>query len=467
MAALRTNNRGTILVEALLSSSLLLMIALFVVATVSAGRESVNTAGLRTQATFLAEEGLEAVRNIRDADYTNLVNGTYGLSTSGSQWDFSGSSDATDGFTRAVTIADGPANIKQVTSTVTWQQTPQRSGSLSLVTYLANWLIAKVTGGDWTNPGEVTTVDLSGSRNGLKIAIQGDYAYIVRSGGTDFSVIDISNPTAPTQVGSTSVSGTPSDVDVSGNYAYVSSNSNRHELIVIDISTPSSPSTVGSYNAHGKQNANAVLVNGTTVYVGRDSSDTEVFSLDVSTPSSPSLLDSIDLDGDVNGLAFSTSGGTDYLHLASSNEIEYEIYDVTTPSSMTSVGNLDFSGKNDALSVAVISDGSVAFVGRRNGQFISIDLSTISSPSELDTIDIGTGLNDIAIDGTDTYAFLATDKNTQEFQVVDISNTSAPSVVGFVDAAGDLNGVAYDGTTDTAYAVGEDNNEELVVYQPQ
>lgn len=93
----------------------------------------------RTQATLLAKEGLEAARSIRDADFDNLTAGAHGIVLSGNTWTFSGSSDLTDVFTRQITISSVDSNTKQIDSTVTWQQTTDRSGSVSLITYLTNW----------------------------------------------------------------------------------------------------------------------------------------------------------------------------------------------------------------------------------------------------------------------------------------------------------------------------------------
>jgi len=131
--------RGFSAVEALLASA---VFALFVTALAGAyfyGIESNALSGKRTHAVLLADEGLEAVKNIRDESFTNLIDGTYGLSTLSSQWSLSGSSDVTDIFTRQVTIATVDSDRKSVTSQVNWQQNIQRSGSVSAITYLTNW----------------------------------------------------------------------------------------------------------------------------------------------------------------------------------------------------------------------------------------------------------------------------------------------------------------------------------------
>lgn len=131
--------RGFSLVEVLLAVSIFGLIVTALVGGLIFGQQSTALAGARSRATILADEGLEAVRNIRDENFSNLTDGAFGLAISANQWVFSGTSDTTDIFTRAITISAIDANRKLVTSTVTWQQNPQRTGSVTLTTYLSNW----------------------------------------------------------------------------------------------------------------------------------------------------------------------------------------------------------------------------------------------------------------------------------------------------------------------------------------
>ncbi len=108
------------------------------VLTYDAGSHSRSTVE-RTKATFLAMEGIEAVRTIRDNDFEDLINGTYGLALS-DNWTLNGSSDIQDNYTRTITIADGTTGFeKKVTSRVVWQVTPTRSEDVEFTEYLSNW----------------------------------------------------------------------------------------------------------------------------------------------------------------------------------------------------------------------------------------------------------------------------------------------------------------------------------------
>lgn len=139
------NSKGFSLVEVLLAVSVFGLIVTGLIGGLIYGQQSTALAGQRARAAILADEGLEAVRNIRDENFTNLTDDTpHGLAISDNKWILLGTSDTTDIFTRAITISTVDANRKQITSTVTWQQNPQRTGLVSAVTYLTNW---KASGG--------------------------------------------------------------------------------------------------------------------------------------------------------------------------------------------------------------------------------------------------------------------------------------------------------------------------------
>ncbi len=135
----RTNQQGFSLVEILLAVAVFSLFVTAVVGGIVYGRGSTALAGQRQRAVRLADECQEAVRGIRDGSYSNLTNGTFGLSLNAGHWTLSGASDLTDIFTRSVTIADGVSSQKIITCNVAWAQNLQRNGSIQTVSYLTNW----------------------------------------------------------------------------------------------------------------------------------------------------------------------------------------------------------------------------------------------------------------------------------------------------------------------------------------
>ncbi len=166
----------------MLASSLFGLMITAIAGALIYGQESVRVSGEHTRALFLAEEGLEAVRNIRDNNFASLVDGTYGLALTGNQWTLSGSSDTTNTFTRAIAIAAVDANTKTVTSTVNWQQTLQRTGAVTLTTRLTNWQTPTATQADQLNI-NVSGATIGGSGNaylrGIKLANTGSTPIVI------------------------------------------------------------------------------------------------------------------------------------------------------------------------------------------------------------------------------------------------------------------------------------------------
>lgn len=146
---------GLSIVEIILAVMIFSILAVSGVATV-VHSFTVNRRGEEeTQATVVAQEGIEAARSIKNKSWSALTSGLHGLSPSGNQWSFSGTSDINGKFTRVVNVEavnrDGSGNIvpaptgsadsdtMKVTSTATWDFYPGRSESVSLVSYMSNF----------------------------------------------------------------------------------------------------------------------------------------------------------------------------------------------------------------------------------------------------------------------------------------------------------------------------------------
>jgi len=137
------NQYGQSLVE------LLVAIGIFVIAVSSLaffildGYISGRLAEEITKANFLAEEGMEAVRSIRDNSWDGLTTGSHGLTISGNNWIFQGiqedvGTQLKEGV-RKIIVEDIDPDRKKVTSQINWQFTPARPQEIRLITYLTNW----------------------------------------------------------------------------------------------------------------------------------------------------------------------------------------------------------------------------------------------------------------------------------------------------------------------------------------
>lgn len=130
---------GFSIVEVLLAATIFSMLTVALVGILSLGEEASVLGGERSRAVFLSEEGLEAVRNIRDESFANLADGSYGLVKLANQWTFAGAPDVNGIFSRTVNISTINPNTKLIISIVNWRQNLQRSGNVALTTYLTNW----------------------------------------------------------------------------------------------------------------------------------------------------------------------------------------------------------------------------------------------------------------------------------------------------------------------------------------
>ncbi len=156
---------GFSIIEVILAVSIFGILVAAIIGALIYGRQSTALSGTRSRAVFLAEEGIEASRNIRDSGFGNLAVGAHGLATSPSGWVFSGVQDATDIFTRQVEVASINTQTKIVTSTITWQQTESRNGRVVLSTRLTNW--ARVGG----RGGMLVYADFSGNDDVIRYKI--------------------------------------------------------------------------------------------------------------------------------------------------------------------------------------------------------------------------------------------------------------------------------------------------------
>jgi Tfp pilus assembly protein PilV len=139
------SKKGFSVVEVMLSAALLLTAVVCFTGAIIYGQRSTQISGSVARATFLAQQGIEAVRNIKDVSYNNLVSTScptqtyYGLAVNNGLWTLSGTSDTTDNFLRQISICDSDSDRKLVVCTVTWAETAARNGSVILTTELTNW----------------------------------------------------------------------------------------------------------------------------------------------------------------------------------------------------------------------------------------------------------------------------------------------------------------------------------------
>ena len=113
--------------------------------------------------------------------------------------------------------------------------------------------------------------------NALDVYVTGGYAYLADA-SEGFRIIDVSDPTNPTEVGFYDVfihTNYTVDVYVVGQYAYLA-NDLGGPFTIIDVAEPTSPKYVGSYSGPG--GTRGVHVVGNRAYLAHVGNKMSLFS---------------------------------------------------------------------------------------------------------------------------------------------------------------------------------------------
>jgi hypothetical protein len=256
-----------------------------------------------------------------------------------------------------------------------------------------------------------------------EVDVSGNYAYVGNIAGR-LSVIDVTDPSTPVAGG---LLGTPdgvTDVVVSGDYAYLGM---APGLLVVDVSDPLNPDSVGHWENIGGGATWGIAIAGDYAFVGEDNYNQELHVLSILNPNDPSEITTVPIADYVSGAAVAGN----YLYLAA-QWTGLLVYDITDPTDPDSVGV--FTTYGFANDVAIYGD--YAFVGTSSG-FQVVDITDPSSPSLLTTYDMTPdGALSVKIRGD--YAFLGTGSG---LTVMDVSVPTSPSLVDSYDIGGWVSGL--------------------------
>ncbi len=173
---LRLNHqRGQSILEVIVAMAIFALIGAAMVAMVVGSFIALTQGGEQTQAEALAQEGIEAVRSIRDGAWNEIIYSQSAVTTSSSQWIFSGEgTDETIGqYSRTITFSnvcrDGSNDIttcpgsytdvhsKQAAVSVSWETREGITNTVQRIAYLTNWDSREWTQTDWSGGSGQTT----------------------------------------------------------------------------------------------------------------------------------------------------------------------------------------------------------------------------------------------------------------------------------------------------------------------
>lgn len=156
----RLHRRGQSLIEAILAMAIFGLFAASLASMVVGGLRGVERGSEQLEAEAFAQEGIEAVRAIRDRAWNENMYAQSAVLASGGEWVFTGEPTETIGkFTRTITFANvcrsqttydivpacGVPNTytdphtKQATVAVSWQTQNGVTNTVEKIAYITNW----------------------------------------------------------------------------------------------------------------------------------------------------------------------------------------------------------------------------------------------------------------------------------------------------------------------------------------
>jgi hypothetical protein len=198
----------------------------------------------------------------------------------------------------------------------------------------------------------------------MRVVVNGSYAYLLQTmpgnpAYTDFIVVNLSNPSIPNIV-ARMTTGTGSDLQVAGGYAYVAVTANTilgttNSLRIINVNTPNAPVLVGSVNLASAPSS--VVVTGSYAFVATGAS---VQVINVSNPSTPFIVTSLAPSGfSCTAMAISTNR----LYTVN-NSSQFNIIDITDPTAPALLKSTLLTNSNGLSSQAVTVTNNLAFLAR-------------------------------------------------------------------------------------------------------
>ncbi len=250
---------------------------------------------------------------------------------------------------------------------------------------------------------------------GLVMSLAGKLPYLYLAQGPSLTILDATNPVQPKQVGQVILAdATLNDVAIEGDMAYLVGPSG---LWTVDISDPSAPQQIG-YTGQ-ISNAIALVVENGKAYIaahllpGSPPGRTGLAIVDVTDPAVPTIAGTLDLAQDVYAVA--VRNGLAYLGVPGG----VHVVDVSNPAEPKRVG---FYPQEYGMVKAIALAGDKAYITAFN-DFAVLDLIDPVTPERLG----GLPANGFDIAVEDDTAFVATGGLT----VIDVSNPISPTGKGW------------------------------------
>ncbi len=466
---------GFMMLDALIGT---VVFGLFIVAVGSSllfSQRGFLASGDHMRGAFLAERSLEALRTMRDDDFSLLTAGTHGVRIgSGNKWELTSSGTTTaDGYTSTVTITVPSSDTVQAAARTSWNHGLGRSGSVVLTTQVTNWRIEQPIG-NWASVSQQGAyTDIGVLFN--KVAVSGNYAFVTTGASPGLYVFDVSNLASPTRVASAFTLGEQGhDLLIVGDVLYIITGHASAELRSYDISTPTSLAVsdlIDEVDMNGDSRARSLGYFNGSLFVGarEDGVEHELYSYTASGGNF-TLLDSYDNAGGFMDLkihqAYAYSGNTQDVS-------ELRVMDIFDPANLVDAPGVGYNVTDIYDGNAIETYGTAAFLGRLDGssieEFVMFDIADSVVPSPPPGpwyYEVGGNAEDIVVEPGGRYVFLASGHPAKELQVIDPNLLSGgkPAELDYYDSPnGAAKGVFYDMLKDRVFLA---TNDAFEIIQP-
>ena len=424
---------------------------------------------------FLAEQSLEALRTMRDQDFSLLTEGDHGVRVGlGGTWELTESGATTsDGYASHVTIAASGADTVFAVAQTAWNHGMGRSGSVVLTTEITNWRKVQPIG-DWSDvspQGAYTDIGVLFN----KVIVKGNYAFVTSGNTTGLYVFDISNLSNPVRTANSfSLGAAGYDLLAVGDVLYVLTSDASSELRSYNISSPSTLSSGDLIDQEGipaDDRARSLGYFNGTLFVGasEDGLVNELYSFSASG-GVLALLDSMNNAGGFMDIEVHQA----YIYAGSTQDVaELRVVDAFDPANLTDAPGVGYNltDVHDGSAIAVF--GTAALLGRLDGtsieELILFDISESVVPSPPPGpwyYEVGGNASDIAVEPGGRYVFLAASHPDKELQVIDPHRLSGglPAELTYYDSPnGAASGIFYDMLKDRVFLA---TNDAFEIIQP-
>jgi len=256
---------------------------------------------------------------------------------------------------------------------------------------------------------------------GKGLAVEGNFAFA--AGGEvgynshlgRLAILDISNPSAPQVISVLDSDVLAYDVVVSGNRAFVSYSdfTAGSEITILDISDPHQPTELG--RVQGQGHIPVFTADGDLLFSAR----TGFQILDTSNPESPVEIGRIESQDQISGIlakdgfAYTIAGKT------------FQVFDVNDPTAPIALGSAQTRDELLAIDLA----GSFVYLAEGSSHWYGLEIFDISepgAPSLVGSVHMGRIGTEVCISGD--HAFVP---STNGVTIVNIANPAAPYVAGY------------------------------------